>query len=237
MSKHIIPFEYEGNEIRTIMDKEGNPWWIASEVCRVLGYKDTKKAAKQHCKRAKFVKGGVIPTLTSSPYGITIIPESDLYRLIMRSHLPTAEKFQDWVVEEVLPTIRKTGSFSVENVTKAQLAQMVIDSEREKEEMLPKVKAYETFLGGQDKINLSNALKSLGVGRDRGCKALRQGSVLYWDRRKQNLPYQGFVDAGYFSVDHVWISPWMTRPQTKVTQAGMDFLYRFFSEKGWIDEV
>ena len=64
-----------------------------------------------HCKYAKLFKSPDSGRLTNSPYGITIIPESDLYRLIIRSKLPAAEEFECWVTEEVLPAIRKTGSY------------------------------------------------------------------------------------------------------------------------------
>lgn len=72
-----------------------------------------KNAVATHCKYAKLFKGTESVPLTESPRGINIIPESDVYRLVMRSKLPSAERFQDWVCEDVLPSIRKTGQYSM----------------------------------------------------------------------------------------------------------------------------
>jgi len=92
----------ESHKVRTIT-RDGEPWFVAKDVAEVLGYKDTKDAIRQHCKSAILLKGGDSPLLTKSPYGIFVIPERDLYRLIMRSKLPAAERFEEWVVGEVLP--------------------------------------------------------------------------------------------------------------------------------------
>ena len=84
-----------------------------------LGYFDTDNAVRNHCKKVNDFNPGKSPGLSNygqlelNPRGAYFIPESDLYRLIMRSKLPSAERFQDWVVEEVLLSIRKTGSYSV----------------------------------------------------------------------------------------------------------------------------
>lgn len=74
---------------------------MARDVALVLAYKDTQDAVRKRCKYAKTLKGGETPGLTHSPRGINIIPESDVFRLVMRSRLPQAEAFQDWVCEEI----------------------------------------------------------------------------------------------------------------------------------------
>src|SRR5690606_22624122 len=94
-------------EIRTLINDNGEPWFVAKEVATALGYKNPNEAIRDHCK-------GVSETLTPSKGGnqnTKIIPESDLYRLILRSKLPQAEAFQDWVTSEVLPSIRKYGVY------------------------------------------------------------------------------------------------------------------------------
>lgn len=87
----------------------------ARSVAEKLGYKDPSDAYNVHCKSLIFISSGDLPDLKSvsvNPRGEYFIKESDLYRLIMRSKLESAVKFQDWVVEEVLPSIRKTGAYS-----------------------------------------------------------------------------------------------------------------------------
>lgn len=91
---------------------EASPWFVAKDVATALGYTNPKKAVRDHCKQYKPIGGNESFPLDSQT---NIIPESDVYRLIMRSKLPSAEKFQDWVVEEILPTIRKTGGYVQQN--------------------------------------------------------------------------------------------------------------------------
>ena len=74
---------------------------MAKDVAEALGYKTTQKAIWDHCKCAELLKGVESKGLTSSPRGITIIPERDLYRLIMHSKRPQAEAFEEWVVGTV----------------------------------------------------------------------------------------------------------------------------------------
>jgi prophage antirepressor-like protein len=107
-SKH---FDFDGNDI-TFVFENGKLWFIAKEVCDVLGYKNSRKAISDHCKHSKKM------TVTNR-YGQrggarykTIIPEGDFFRLAARSKLPEAERFELWVFDEVLPQIRMTGSYT-----------------------------------------------------------------------------------------------------------------------------
>lgn len=95
----------EFGKVRVVM--VGNdPWFYGTDVAKALGYENPARDVQRHCKKVnKFSPTESVGT----PYNI--IPESDVYRLVMRSNLPNAEKFQDWVVEEVLPSIRKTGQY------------------------------------------------------------------------------------------------------------------------------
>jgi anti-repressor protein len=111
MSKELIPFKYEGKLVRVVKGGDGEPWFVGNEVALILGYADPTDAIKRHCKYAKILKAGEKPEWRIPPRGFLIIPESDVYRLVMRSQLREAEKFQDWVVEVVLPQIRKTGGY------------------------------------------------------------------------------------------------------------------------------
>ena len=105
----------EFGKIRTTII-DGKPWFMAKDVASALGYKDTSYAINAHCKGV-----GEIQTPTSGGMQtVKIIPESDLYRLILKSQLPSAEKFKDWVTSEVLPAIRKTGSYSMGSTISAE---------------------------------------------------------------------------------------------------------------------
>lgn len=95
--------------IRTITDEKGEPWFCGKDVATALGYVDTDQALRNHCKEGGALKRRVIDSLGREQDTI-FINEGNLYRLIMRSKLPSAEEFEKWVCEEVLPSIRKTGT-------------------------------------------------------------------------------------------------------------------------------
>jgi prophage antirepressor-like protein len=107
-------FEFDGMQVRVVV-LEGEPWFVGRDVAGALGYENLSRDIQRHCNHAKTLKGTESEPLTDSPRGVLIIPESDVYRLIMRSNLPEAERFQAWVTEEVLPSIRKTGGYGKTN--------------------------------------------------------------------------------------------------------------------------
>ena len=113
---NIIPFEYESYDIRVVTDNEGEPWWIASDICTVLELSNPTEAIRGLDDDEK-------STLRISEGGPerNIINEPGLYSLIIRSNKPQARKFKRWITHEVLPSIRKTGNYEVGNVSELDL--------------------------------------------------------------------------------------------------------------------
>lgn len=106
----------EFGDIRTA-EIDGKPYFVGTDVAKSLGYNNPRDAVSRHCK-------GVVKRDTPTSSGIqsmSYINEGDLYRLIMKSKLPSAEKFESWVMDEVLPTIRKTGSYQKPLTTVEQI--------------------------------------------------------------------------------------------------------------------
>lgn len=107
-------FNFQSNSVRTAVDNNGEIWFVAKDIAETLGYTRTSDML-EHCKQC-----GVLPQLNQinnlAP-ATKWIPESDAYRATMRSHLPTAEPFQDWLAEDVVPTIRKTGGYQSQSST------------------------------------------------------------------------------------------------------------------------
>jgi len=100
---NLVNFNFKGNNVRTVV-KDNEIWFVAKDIAGILGYADTSYAISTHCK-------GVGETSLPSAGGnqiFKVISERDVYRLIMKSRLPAAEQFEEWVVSEVLPSIRKT---------------------------------------------------------------------------------------------------------------------------------
>ncbi|MGE0107686.1 MAG: Bro-N domain-containing protein [Thiomonas sp.] len=104
-------FDFQSHQVR-IVTKNGEPWFVASDVCNALGYSNTSKAVGDHLD-ADERASEMVPT-PNAPLGVptNIISESGLYALVLRSRKPEARKFAKWVTSEVLPAIRKTGQYS-----------------------------------------------------------------------------------------------------------------------------
>jgi prophage antirepressor-like protein len=104
-------FSESKSEIRNVFVNE-KPHFIGSDIAKALGYKNTTKALKDHCR---YVTKSYIPHPQSKTkqLQVLVIPEGDLYRLIINSTLPSAQKFESWVMDEVLPTIRKKGIYAM----------------------------------------------------------------------------------------------------------------------------
>lgn len=91
---------------------EGEPWFVGKDIAAALGYSDTAQAIRKHIDDED--KGVVESTTPGGKQNITVINESGLYSLMLKSKLPGAKKFKRWVTSEVLPSIRKTGAYSMQ---------------------------------------------------------------------------------------------------------------------------
>lgn len=153
-------------EIRMV-EIENKPYFIASDVAKSLGYKNSIEAVKQHCR---WVAKHDIPHPQSKnkTLQVNIIPEGDMYRLITNSELENAEKFEKWVFDEVLPQIRKTGTYMTElkgqekmfKLMRSEINEMVSMKIKEIEEKCSDYYRPSSF----DKSNISSYIKKrLGI--------------------------------------------------------------------------
>ncbi|MGB3742463.1 MAG: Bro-N domain-containing protein [Castellaniella sp.] len=104
----LIPFDFDQHSVRAVADEDGRAWFVGSDVAEALGYAEPGRAIRQHCKGG--AKHTPLPT-AGGIQDVRLISEPDLYRLVVGSRLPAAERFERWVFEDVLPTIRRTGSY------------------------------------------------------------------------------------------------------------------------------
>lgn len=141
---HIFNSE-EFGDIRTA-EIDGKPYFVGTDVAKALGYSNPRKAILDHCKG---VTKRDTPT-TSGVQSMSYINEGDLYRLIMKSKLPSAEKFESWVMDEVLPAIRKTGSYQ-KPMTVAEQIQLLALGNQDHEERIEKLENTMTIDYGQQK--------------------------------------------------------------------------------------
>ena len=106
---NLIPFQFESTSIRVVTDDGGEPLFVGKDICDALGYANHNDAMKLHCK-------GVVKRYPLQTAGgvqeVRVLTEADMFRMVVNSTLPSAEAFERLVFEEILPTIRKTGSYT-----------------------------------------------------------------------------------------------------------------------------
>ena len=192
----------EFGDIRTA-EIDGKPYFVGTDVAKALGYNNPRDAVSRHCK-------GVVKRDTPTSSGIqsmSYINEGDLYRLIMKSKLPSAEKFESWVVNEVLPTIRKTGSYQKPLTTVEQI-QVIATGFLDHEERLNRLENTMTIdyaqqesirdlvssvviahLGGKE----SNAYKEIGKKVFAECN--RDIKTYFAVNARNNIPKLRFEEA------------------------------------------
>lgn len=153
----------EFGKIRTI-EINGKPYLVAIDVATALGYQNPRDAISRHCK-------GVVKHDTPTSSGIqqmSYINEGDMYRLIMKSKLPSAEKFESWVMDEVLPQIRKTGSYSKPMSTSEQI-KLLAQGNTELNERVDRVE--------EDVSSLKNDMPLYGCEIDEVSKHIKRKAV------------------------------------------------------------
>jgi prophage antirepressor-like protein len=122
--------DFKGNPVRVIM-KDGEPWWLLKEVCDILGLHSFKVNQRLMDKEKSYILRKYLGLKPGKD--MIIVNESGLYRTIFRSDKPIATTFQNWVFDEVLPSIRKTGGYAVKpdvsRFSRREIAMMVIEAE------------------------------------------------------------------------------------------------------------
>ena len=109
--QNLSIFNYNQSSVRTFLDKNNELWFLINDVCAILDYKNPHRALNLHCK-PKGITKRYTPT-KGGKQEMVYINEPNLYRLIIKCQKPEAGPFETWVMEEVLPSIRKTGSYSL----------------------------------------------------------------------------------------------------------------------------
>ena len=200
-------------ELKIVMI-DNDPWFVGKDVAEKLGYKEPRSAVS---KKVDLEDRGVSKMATpSGVQEMTIINESGLYSLILSSKLPEAKQFKRWVTSEVLPSIRRDGGYIATNsdmsdeeimakalvVAQKTIERKNLELQEQKKiilEQQPKVEFYDDVAGSKDAVAMKEVAKVLGIkglGRNKLFKFLRDRKIL--DRN--NMPYQEYVDRGYFRV-------------------------------------
>ena len=242
-------FNYNSVEVRTIQN-DGEPWFVLKDVCNVLHIGNSRDVVARLDQDEKGV--GQIDTL-GGKQEMTIINESGLYNVILRSDKPEAKPFRKWVTSEVLPTIRRHGMYAtpdtvekmladpdttiklLETIKQERAARMALEAKAEADK--PKVLFADAVSASHTSIlvgDLAKLLRQNGVeiGQNRLFSFLREKGYLCSQGERYNLPTQRSMDRGWFQVNETTInqpngSVRITRT-VKVTGKGQQYFINLF---------
>lgn len=265
MSNEIIPFKYNDIEVRALT-VDGEPWFVAADIARILSYRDSERLTRQLDPDEKGTQ------TVGTPGGnqrLSVISEPGLYRVIMRrqsGYVDNADMrdqikaFQRWVTHEVLPSIRKTGSYAVGQPTELTgpelMAKALLEANKTMEaqaarllEAAPKVEAFEAFLSTNGDYSVGETAKILArhhaiiTGEKRLFNLLVEWGWVYRDAKKRPLAYQAQVENGRLAMRARQWTDWATGethpapPQVRVTAKGLEAIAARMSDATQVKEI
>nr|UVX87051.1 MAG: antirepressor protein KilAC domain [Bacteriophage sp.] len=240
MNTEIQTFNFNNNPVRTLTDENGEPWFVAKDVCDILGHSNASMALGRldDDERAKFNLG--------RQGEANIVNEAGLYALALGSRKPEAREFQRWVTHEVLPAIRKHGAYMTQQtLDKAltssdfliQLATKLKEEQEKVKELESKAKALDAFTNVEDKLLIRDAAKVLSnAGTPISEKQLREWMKNHGWIYKANCSWHATArhcTAGHLvmvmSQDHVTKADgtkFAYPPTVRITRKGLALLHR-----------
>lgn len=222
MNNEIQQFDFKGASLRTLTDKAGEPWFVAKDVCDILGHSNVSMALDRldDDERSKFNLGRQGET--------NIVNEAGLYVLVLGSRKPEAHEFKRWVTHEVLPQIRRTGGYiptSESDSDEDIMARAVLVAqktiERKNQQLQAKdaqIKALEPKARFADAVAASDGTCLIGelakmlrqngldIGQNRLFEILRQDRYLGRTGSNRNVPTQKAMDLGLFRIKETAIT-------------------------------
>lgn len=241
-SKEVFSNELFG-DLTVLKNEKDEIFFIGKEVAEKLGYSNTRDAINNHCKKV----AEVAIHDGRQNRNMSIIPESDVYRLVMKSKKEEAEKFQDWVVEEVLPSIRKRGMYATDNVVDRFLADpdFAIKLLTEyKEEKQKRIEAEHLQKEAEEKIRLLTHVEKMytatEVAKECGFQsAIALNNFLVEQRIQYKVndswvPYSEHTNKGYFHLKQEILDNGKVIYHRKITQIGREFIIDLVNKKASI---
>lgn len=190
-----LDFYFDGKVCTTYLDEKGEPWWLARDVCDILGLKDVSMSLQRLEDDEKMIQKLFVSSKTRE---VWLINEPGLYSLVLTSNKPEAKAFKWWITHEVIPSIRKNGSYRRPE-GKELLAIALKEADRIIQELEPKAIVADAIASAQGLKTISEFGKISGVGPLKIFELLKNKGIIF----KLNgswVPYQGYIDDGYFVV-------------------------------------
>ena len=211
MKKRMSHFNHPAFGRIRVIQEDGKYLFYASDVAKALGYKRPADAVTAHCKGSVIYR---LPT-AGGEQAVKLIPEGDVYRLIVHSKLPAALEFERWVFDEVLPAIHRHGGYLGDSLARQieqdpavlyHFAEALLQ-EREKSERLekdllllkPKADYFDAFVEPGDSTNIRATAKELDVPERLFCRFLQKEKYLYRAPAGNLMPYAGPFQRGFSS--------------------------------------
>jgi len=236
----VQPFRFDGADVRVVTDEHGEPWFVLADLCAVLGITNVSNVAARladdEVRRATLrLTEGSREVERERP----LVNEAGMWSVIVRSDSPAAEPVRRWVTHEVLPAIRKTGRYGapdVTQITRSDLARMVLEAEEQLAIAAPKADAFDAFLSATGDYSVNEAAKILS--RDH---AILTGEKRLWAwldangwtyrQAGERRAYQRRIEQGVLAekAGIPWHHPrtgevMAGTPQVRVTPKGIDAL-------------
>lgn len=201
----------EFGEIRTFIIN-GEPWFVGNDVSKILGYEKYRDAVPRHVDEDD--RQCIQIEDAGQRRNVTIINESGLYALIFGSQLEKSKKFKHWVTHEVLPEIRKTGSYNISErpdsytiENPAERARRWAEEYEEKvaleskvNELQPKAYVYDKILDSKLLVNFRDAAKEIGISQSQFTGWLRDNGYVYSNSAGELRPMESYMSSGLFEM-------------------------------------
>ncbi|NPA64475.1 MAG: phage antirepressor Ant [Epsilonproteobacteria bacterium] len=234
MENKIVLFEKsELGKVRIVVDERGEPWFVAKDVCSVLGLDNVTKALLKLDEDEKGLKKIQTP---GGEQEVNVINESGLYTLILRSNKPQAKRFRKWVTSEVLPMIRKYGGYisdeelflntyfpDMDEKAKEAFRKTLEELKKKNEEirkLQPKAEYFDALVDRRLLTNFRDTAKELHIGQKELINWLLEKGYLYRDKKGQLRPYMLYVPE-LFEIKE-WRNGKTAGLQTLVTPKGRE---------------
>lgn len=240
-------FNEQFGTVRTVTI-DGAIFFYGIDIAKALGYSNASKAVTTHCKK---VISKVLET-SNSQNGktvkgkVSLITKSDIYRLIVKSKLESADKFESWIFDEILPTIEKTGAY-IEKGREQEMVNyyfsglspdlqgQIVNELMEKNKELQQF--YDDLMNTEGLMPINTMAKELSIGEHKLFSFLRDKKVFFYDKNKINVPYERFRKEEKFVVKETPCRDGEIRSVTYATKKGLDYVRKLLRKDGYYETI
>lgn len=238
MSKIEKFFNEKFGTVRTL-HIDGKIYFVAIDIAKALGYKNPQKAIRDHCKG---VNESFIPS-NGGEQKAKVIAKSDIYRLIVRSKLESADEFESWIFDEIMPTIEKSGAYiesgreqemvsyyfsSLSSETQGVIVNELIEKNKELQQF------YDDVINTKGLYDMNTVGKELHIGLKTLFAYLRGKGIVFY-KQNRNIPYQRFMNQGLFEVKETPCRNGEYMPVMYSTKKGIDYIRKQLRKDGYYD--